>query len=118
MLSVDLSLYAGGFIVGDFNYPDIQWTEGSSFTTSFSGDEQALANLFLDYNFFQFVDRPTLNANLLDLVFTNSPELLLSIDSGLPSDHYPVIIDIAALLKSGILIKDFASIFQKQTLTF
>ena len=97
MLSVDLSLYAGALIVGDFNYPDIQWTEGSSFTTSFSGDEQALANLFLDYNFFQFVDRPTQNANLLDLVFTNSPELLLSIDSGfhlqdvgLPSDHCPV----------------------------
>jgi len=74
--SVDLSLYAGVFIVGDFNYPDIQWIEGSGFTTSFSGDEQALANLFLDYNFFQFVDRPTRNANLLDLVFTNSPELL------------------------------------------
>ena len=60
----------------------------------------------LDYNFFQFVDRPTWNANLLDLVFTNSPELLLSIDSGfhlqdvgLPSDHYPVIFDIAASVK-------------------
>ena len=29
--SVDLPLYAGAFIVGDFNYPDIHWIEGSGF---------------------------------------------------------------------------------------
>ena len=60
--------------------------------------------------FFQFVDWPTRNANLLDLVFANSPELLLSIDSGfhlqdvgLPSDHYPVIFEIAASVKAELI---------------
>ena len=100
-------MYTGVFIVGDFNFPNIRWIEGSGFSTSsFSGDDQAFANLFLDYNFFQFVDGPTRNANLLDLVFTNSLEILLSIDSGfhlqdvgLPSDHYPVIFDIAVSVR-------------------
>ena len=106
LTSLPLSSYSGVFIVGDFNYPGIRWIDGSGFATSANGDEQAFANLLLDFNFFQFVSTPTRNNNLLDLVFTNSSELILHVESGLnlmdiglPSDHYPVTFDIAASLK-------------------
>ena len=73
--------------MGDFNYPNITWLDGSGFVESIVGEERSFVNLLLDLNFFQFVTSPTRNDNLLDLVFTNSPELLLNVNSG-PSYIY------------------------------
>ena len=60
----------------------------------------------MDLYLFQLVDHPTRNENFLELVLTNSPSVVSSIESGpsfaeigLPSDHYPVVFDINVLLK-------------------
>ena len=98
---LQLDKYRGVFIVGDFNYPGIEWIDGSGFTNSITSEEQQFASLIMDLYLFQLVDRPTRKKNILDLVITNSPSTVSSIDSGpyfaeagLPSDHYPVVFDI------------------------
>ena len=100
--SLQFADYYGVFLLGDFNYPNIRWLDGSGFVESIVGEEHSFVNVLLDLIFFQFVTSPTRNDNLLDLVFTNSPKLLLNVNSGpsyfdvgLPSDHYyPVFFDI------------------------
>jgi len=99
--SLNLADYHGAFLMGDFNYPNIRWFDGSGFALAIDGEEANFVNILLDLNFFQFVNTPTRNDNILDLVFTNSPEIILNInsgpsyiDAGLPSDHYPVFFDI------------------------
>ena len=98
---LQLDKYRGMFIVGDFNYPGIEWIDGSGFTNSITSEEHHFASLIMDLYLFQLVDRPTRKKNILDLVITNSPSTVSSIDSGpyfaeagLPSDHYPVVFDI------------------------
>ena len=60
------------------------------------------------------------NDNLLDLVFTNSPELLSNVNSGpsyfdvgLPSDHYPVFFDINLTPRSTKKEESFRFDFSK-----
>ena len=104
--TLNLEKYWGVFLLGDFNYPNINWIDGSGFTNSISSDDQCFANLMMDLYLFQLVAQPTRNENILDLVLTNLPRVISSIESGpscaeigLPSDHYPVIFDINVFLK-------------------
>ena len=104
--TLNLDKYWGVFLLGDFNYPNMNWIDGSGFTNSISSDDQCFVNLMMDLYLFQLVAQPTRNENILDLVLTNLPSVISSIESGpsyaeigLPSDHYPVVFDINVLLK-------------------
>lgn len=85
---------------GDFNFPGIQWIEGSGFASS--GDDSSFANLLMEFYLFQSVEQPTRSINSLDLVLTNTHSLIFELktgpqsrDSGLSSDHFPVFFDFA-----------------------
>lgn len=86
--SINLALkkYQGHevYLLGDFNYPQIDWPLLSS-TCSSSTD---FLNLTLDFNFSQIIDQPTRGSNVLDLVLTTAPETIgpLSFLGGF-SDH-------------------------------
>ena len=102
--SIQFLSYSGVYLVGDFNFPEITWINGSGFTNSTSGDNELFVNLTLDYNLFQFVNQPTRNSNILDLVFTNLFEYLSNVETGpqntgLCSDHLQVNFEIAVSLK-------------------
>ena len=45
--SVDFGHYHSVIVVGDFNFPGIQWIEGSGFASS--GDDSSFANLLMDF---------------------------------------------------------------------
>ena len=101
-----LDKYWSALIVGDFNYPDINWIDGSGFTNSTSSEEQQFADFIMDHYFYQLVDKLTRVNNILDLVLSNCPISIASVESGLsladvgvPSDHYPVIFEIKVKLE-------------------
>ena len=75
------------FIVGDFNCPDIDWNWCRTPSNAIS---QRLYNFIMADGFVQFVDKPTHGNNILDLVLTNEPSWLESINVESPfssSDH-------------------------------
>ena len=62
--------YAKVILVGDFNFPNITWLDGSGFCNS---DDSALSKFcqcLTENNLFQLINPPTRNDNYLDL-FTN-----------------------------------------------
>eukprot|EP00116_Pleurobrachia_bachei_P001864 sb/3462126/ len=77
------------FIMGDFNLPLFNWGSDSSPLNSSSAGYAALTD-FIGENFLtQVVDQPTRGNNILDLIFTNTPQDVASIrteDTGI-SDH-------------------------------
>lgn len=79
-------------LLGDFNYPSIDWTFEPPRCTSYSSQCQAFLEVCALFNLTQMVANPTrvttTSANILDLVLTTNPELINSI-SVLPglSDH-------------------------------
>jgi hypothetical protein len=94
---MNLSSYYGVIIVGDFNYPKLEWLEGSGFSGSQQSEEHKFVSILLDTFFFQMVNTPTRGQNILDLICVNSPDLVINLkagievaDDGLKSDHYPV----------------------------
>jgi len=60
------------FIVGDFNLPNVCWSD-----FSFTGSHVTFSNIILDFvcdhGLSQCVVEPTRGTNLLDLIFTNDP---------------------------------------------
>ena len=86
--------------MGDFNYPGINWIDGSGFTSSTSSEEQQFADFIMDHYFYQLVDKPTRVNNIVDLALSNRPISIASVESGpsladvgAPSDNYPVIFE-------------------------
>ena len=65
-----------------FNYPGINWIDGSGFTNSTSSEEQQFVDFIMDHYFYQLVDKPTRVNNILDLVLSNSPISIASVESG------------------------------------
>ena len=67
------------WIAGDFNFPIINWSDGS---ISGNNYPHTFAELLLDfsntYGFTQIVDAPTRKHNILDLFLTNRPSLVKS----------------------------------------
>jgi hypothetical protein len=45
--TLNLEKYWGVFLLGNFNYPNINWIDGSGFTNSISSDDQCFANLMI-----------------------------------------------------------------------
>lgn len=61
-------------IMGDFNYPDTDWADGTN-------GKSSKACHFLQDNFMcQLVDTPTRNKALLDLLITNNAELFADME--------------------------------------
>ena len=80
-------------ILGDFNYPNIDWQT----LYSHNHHSSAFCDLIIDLNLWQLIDSPTHSAgNILDLVLTNNDAVIhnLSANSILPpnltSDHFTV----------------------------
>ena len=76
-------------ITGDFNLPDINW----STLTSSSSLSHLFCEFVFDNNLTQLVEGPThCKGNCLDLVLTNSPDIVSPIDStrifSIESDHF------------------------------
>ena len=66
------------YIVGDFNYPEIDWDLGN--TSGDAGTTGQDLMEFLDRNFLtQVVNQPTREGNTLDLVFTNVPRYVTEV---------------------------------------
>ena len=58
-------------IIGDFNYPGINWSEHTA-----DPDSQRLLDWVLDKGFTQHIDYPTRERNTLDLILTSEPDML------------------------------------------
>ena len=65
-------------VMGDFNFPNISWPDKSfKRTTLVSSDSTELLFQFLDNNFLsQFVDKPTREDSILDLILSSSNEVI------------------------------------------
>ena len=78
-------------ILGDFNFPDIDW----ELLSGRSRQSSSFCDLIVDFNLSQLVPSPTHNAgNILDLILTNSENLIDDVvvhdrlPYGLSSDHF------------------------------
>ena len=86
-------LKSNSIIVGDFKYPNIQWTEGCSFSGSTSSADAAFCEVLQDHALFQLNTYPTRNNNILDLIITNATDRIVNIEpmtpaqAGLSTDH-------------------------------
>uniref|UniRef100_A0A803JLD2 Reverse transcriptase domain-containing protein n=1 Tax=Xenopus tropicalis TaxID=8364 RepID=A0A803JLD2_XENTR len=65
-------------IMGDFNYPDIDWSNG----VAKSEKASRFVNMLNDNFLFQVVQEPTRNESILDLVISNNTELISNICVG------------------------------------
>lgn len=82
-------------IVGDFNCPDLVWDCGSVPTDATSLQLYSFAT---SNGFVQVVKEPTRGGNMIDLVFTNQPFLMSTVNTAAPfstSDHNSVSFAIA-----------------------
>ena len=79
-------------VVGDFNYPSIDWER-----FSFGPSCDQFVDAVLDLNLTQHVLQPTRNDAILDLVFSSDPEVVSNVDILEPlgnSDHNMVLCDL------------------------
>ena len=67
-------------VAGDFNFPSIEWNDGQGTILPNPTYGHNLNEVFLDtinnHNLEQFVNSPTRQSNVLDLVFTSTPSLI------------------------------------------
>ena len=85
-------------IVGDFNYPTINWKNFEC-----SNEEEKFVELLHDNFMFQYVDEPTREGNILDLVISNEiamVEELKLLEHFSTSDHNMV--EFQLVLKTGV----------------
>ena len=84
--------------MGDFNYPNIQWSDGSGFSTI--GSEIGFIDLITDFSYLQLINSSTRGHNLIDLVLTTNEHLtdnfeITDDDSiSLHSDHKAISFDL------------------------
>jgi hypothetical protein len=71
-------------IAGDFNLPNISWTDGNY--TSSGSLSQNFCDILDDYFMSQLCLTPTRESNILDLLITNQPEQVSFIDICSPTD--------------------------------
>lgn len=79
------------FLMGDFNFPGIQWYDSNPIATTNSSECIAFIDLCSTFNLSQLVQEPTRVtpscANVLDLVLTNYPDFVSSLTL-LPGSPY------------------------------
>ena len=91
--SIEYELYDTVLITGDFNYPDIKWTNLNEINCN--SPEFKFLNCTEDLFLQQLIDKPTRHranetSNILDLVFTNDDSFILNVNHSAPfgkSDH-------------------------------
>jgi hypothetical protein len=64
-------------LLGDFNFPTIQWINGSGIP--FTLCETSFTDSLQDHDFLQLVTSPTRGSNILDLVLTTNEYLVENI---------------------------------------
>ena len=102
-------------ILGDFNFPDINWDA----LTCSSPSSKLFCDFVFEHNLQQFVREPThYKGNILDLVLSNFPELILDINihssnhlPSMSSDHYPISISIPCVVHRAKKAKLNAPLF-------
>ena len=98
--------------MGDFNFPNVNWSNKSIKRTTLDKSESAEMFLeFLDNNFLSlFVDKPTRIHNTLDLIFSNSNEIIADIHSDKTklSDHNLVEVPISPNHRLSFTVKNTA----------
>ena len=62
-------------ILGDFNFPGIQWIDYTGFPNSAINDEQSFVDVLKDLFIYQLNDTPTRSTNILDLALTNAGKI-------------------------------------------
>lgn len=82
-------------ILGDFNLPDVNW----SCLNGSTPNSTVLCDFMFNFNLMQLITDPThIKGNTLDLIITNSPDIVSNIsinrDSIISSDHYKVCFDV------------------------
>ena len=93
-----LKNYTHLLIMGDFNYPDIDWENWSSNDITSQKFIQTVQDAYL----FQHITKPTRHregqsSNCLDLIFTNEEEMIQHIEITDPlgiSDHCTLLFDL------------------------
>ena len=81
----DKNRYSGTLIVGDFNYPDIQWSNiGGYYNESIKNSSLNFLDNICSNHFSQHVIEPTLGTNFLDLVLTDDPSRIFAVNVGPP----------------------------------
>ena len=96
--------YQPCYIVGDLNLPNMDWESLSSPDEY----EDKIAQTFSFSNWTQLIDFPSVGKNTLDVVITNSPESVISLEiseafknhfastgNRYLSDHIPIMIDVS-----------------------
>lgn len=66
-------------LLGDFNFPGVQWIEGQAHTKDQHHGVAPLSQVTEDLFLTQFVTSPTRGDNILDLVFTSDKEMVSSV---------------------------------------
>nr|CAD2193607.1 unnamed protein product [Meloidogyne enterolobii] len=85
------------YILGDFNFPNLNWASPNPFPNTLTPSESIFAEFFQSSNLEQIVQSPTRNQNYLDLVLTSNTSLtsFLSVEAPMGgSDHNSIIFDI------------------------
>jgi len=80
-------------LLGDFNFPDINWTTLSGS----SARSNKFCDLLFQLNITQIIDKPTHNlGNILDLVITNNEDIIQNLNihpqhyKPIPTDHFVI----------------------------
>ena len=87
-------------ILGDFNFPDYDWVDGSGFSAK--EQESPFLTCLSEHSLFQTVDQPTRYrdgqaSNILDLVILNNPDLWTKNEFLAPigsSDHAAILTEL------------------------
>ena len=107
-------------LTGDFNLPSVNWGDYSTQPNPQYGQEvnQELLEIAKEHSLEQCNKSPTRGKNILDLVFTTSPQLVetMDIDDGM-SDHNIVITRINMKVKTNKNKPRTVLLFKKGTLT-
>ena len=92
------SRYKNIIIIGDFNYPSIQWLDGSGFSDI--STDSSFTDVLQEAGLFQLVNSPTRGQNVLDLLLKTNEYLIDNISvtdddsSCVKSDHKAITSDI------------------------
>ena len=113
--------YSHFMLLGDFNYPEIDW-QNKDVTTNPNSDPSKFFECIQDNFLFQHIVWPTRFRtgqipNILDLVFTNEEDMIpkdsIKIDSPIgKSDHSLIIFDFMCYMNNNIGPKDSYSYFK------
>ena len=64
---------------GDMNFPNLKWEDNlTMINLDLSNQEEAFVSFMFSHNLMNFVNKPTRNENILDLVLTNNYDMITS----------------------------------------